>query len=163
MDLTNEPIAQREPTVESFQSMVQSLDVVGRLLNVTDRDARGNILLEQEQIRERGLRSLDLGGQDRFLADVGVEELSRIGQEESYAIQSPERLICVVEQILSLGVDLDKGIRRERRWVKRVVPVWSTLRLDEAPCTGTCRVRRSLAGSCRDGSAPLEVVRASKA
>jgi hypothetical protein len=39
------------------------------------------IQLEQEQVGKGGLRPFDLRGKDRFLADVGIEEEKRVGEE----------------------------------------------------------------------------------
>jgi hypothetical protein len=60
MDLPEQPERQREVATQALQPMVEGRDVVGDLAHVLERDARDLVALEQQEVRVRGLRALDL-------------------------------------------------------------------------------------------------------
>src|ERR1039458_1290046 len=53
--------------------MIEGSDVVGDLPHVIERNARGLGILIKQQVGERGLRSLNVRGQNRLLSDVRIE------------------------------------------------------------------------------------------
>src|ERR1035437_2584145 len=53
--------------------MIEGSDVVGALPHVIERNARGLGILIKQQVGERGLRSLNVRGQNRLLSDVRIE------------------------------------------------------------------------------------------
>ncbi len=54
--------------------MLNRRDVVRNLGHVVEFDRWRLVIFEQQQIGQRGLRPLDLRGQEGFLADVHVEK-----------------------------------------------------------------------------------------
>jgi hypothetical protein len=100
VDLSNQAIRKWEPVAQSSETVVERGDVVGDLGYVVQRHARRFIQLEEEQIRERRLRPLDLGGEHRFLSDVGVEEERLVREQRGDAVQPTDRQDGPFEQRL---------------------------------------------------------------
>jgi len=73
VNLSNQAERQRETFPEPLHAVRQGGDVVRYFPDVIPRDSWDALVLEQEQVGKRGLRPLDLRGEDRFLADVHVE------------------------------------------------------------------------------------------
>ena len=71
--------------------MLERGHVVRNLPNVFQWDAGRLITLVQEKVREGRLRALDLRGDQRFLADVRVDEQRRVRQERRQPIESSKR------------------------------------------------------------------------
>ena len=71
--------------------MLDRRDVVRNLGHVVEFDRRRLVIFEQQEVRQRGLRALDLRGQEGFLADVHVEKQGRRGQDRGYTIEAPDR------------------------------------------------------------------------
>ena len=60
--------------------MVHRIDVVGDLLHIhVDRRTRYFTTFVDQQIRKGRLRTLDLGGEQGFLADVHIEKEMCVG------------------------------------------------------------------------------------
>ena len=74
VDLTDETQAEGEALFESLQPVVQGRDVVGHLHHIVEGDPRGVLVLVGEEVREGGLRPLDLAGEHGLLANITVEE-----------------------------------------------------------------------------------------
>ena len=83
MGLVEEAHRQREPVgvrklrpriAESVEIVADLFDISGRLNRVSRPADRVLLGLEGQEIRERRLRSFDLGGEDGFLANEGVDE-----------------------------------------------------------------------------------------
>ena len=70
-------------------------------------------MLVEQQLGQRALRALDLGREHGLLADVRIEELLWIGQEQRDSVEPTERLVCPVGEILE-RLGLERRIRRER-------------------------------------------------
>ena len=87
VDLTNEAVRERKAFPQSGEPMFQSRDVVRDLDDVVERHARRLVELEEEQVRERRLRALDLRREHGLLADVGVEEERLVRQQRRDAVQ----------------------------------------------------------------------------
>ena len=60
VNLPDETVGEWEAAADPLQAVLQGRDVGGHLDDVIHRDARHLVQLEQEQIRERGLGTLDL-------------------------------------------------------------------------------------------------------
>ena len=50
-------------------------------------------MLEQQQIRERGLGALNLGGENRLLAGERVDELVGVGEQQRDPVEASQRLV----------------------------------------------------------------------
>ena len=74
MNLAYEAIGQRQSFAQAHDAVLERGDVVGYFHYIIQRDARRLVELEQQQVRERRLRALDLRGKHSLLADVRVEE-----------------------------------------------------------------------------------------
>jgi hypothetical protein len=94
--------------------MLESRDVAGHLGDVVERRPWSLFDLEEQQIRERRLGALDLGGEDRFLADVGVEKEGRVGEHVGHTVESTGSDQCQVEGALKRDADFER--RRGREW-----------------------------------------------
>ncbi len=71
--------------------MLDRRDVVRDLGHVVEFDRRRFMIFEQQQVGQRGLRALDLRGQEGFLADIHVEEQRRRGQDRRHAVEATDR------------------------------------------------------------------------
>jgi hypothetical protein len=109
--LAQQPVRERESPTQSLQSVVERGHAVRDLDHVLDRRAGNPLQFEQQEVGEGGLRSFDLGGQDRFLADVGVEEQRRVGQEPRQGVQSPDRHEGPLQRFLE-GSEVERRLRR---------------------------------------------------
>ena len=78
-----------KPPRRRAEAVLQRRDVVRDLHDVVERHAGGLLHLEEQQVGERGLRALDLGGEHRLLADVGVEEKIGVWQQSGDAVEPP--------------------------------------------------------------------------
>src|SRR5690606_909635 len=87
MDLANQAARERESLTQAGQAVVERCDVGRDFDDVVERDAGRFLQLEQEQVRERRLRALDLARDDRLTADVGVEEQVRLRQERGDRVE----------------------------------------------------------------------------
>jgi len=67
--------------------VLQSSDVVGNLRHLAEGNTWRFLELEKEQVREGGLGALDLRGEDRLLADVGIEEERGVGKQSRDAVE----------------------------------------------------------------------------
>jgi hypothetical protein len=74
VDLADQAVREREALTQPGEPMVQGRDVVRDLDHLVERHTRCFVQLEEQEVRERRLRPLDLRGEHRLLADVGVEE-----------------------------------------------------------------------------------------
>ena len=77
-----------KPLAQAREAVLQRGDVVRDLDDVVERHAGRLVDLEQQQIRERGLRAFDLRREHRFSADVGVEEELGIRQQGRDAVEA---------------------------------------------------------------------------
>jgi len=112
--------------------MLDRRNVVRDLGHVVQFDRRRFMIFEQQQVGKRGLRPLDLRGQEGFLADVHVEEQRRRGQDRRHAVEAPDRGN-------SAFVDLHEPPEFERRirwqWGRHIGPhaLASRARFDIGP------------------------------
>ena len=84
--------------------MLDGEDVVDDLLRVIDRtNTRRIFALVNQEILERGDGSFDLRGKDRLLPHVHVDQEVRIWQERRKAIQTTERQVGSVDQVVVFG------------------------------------------------------------
>jgi hypothetical protein len=68
--------------------MLQACHIAGDLDDVVKRNAGCFLQLEQQQIGQRRLGALDLGGEQGLAPQVGVEEQIGIGQQGGDTIQA---------------------------------------------------------------------------
>ena len=122
MDLAQQPVGQREATAQPFQAVLKGRHIVGDLDDVCQRHAGGLIQLEQQQVGERRLGTLDLGGQHRLLPHVRVEEQGRVRQDRRDAIQPSDRERRRLQGSLETRVPGDRGLGREWSGHERTDP-----------------------------------------
>ena len=91
VDLADEPVREREAVGQTAEAVLQRSHVVGDLDHVVEGHAGRLVQLEEQQVREGGLRALDLGGEHCLLAHVGVEEERRVRQQRGDAVQPAAR------------------------------------------------------------------------
>jgi hypothetical protein len=109
MNLPEQPQAQWQlAPLYPPQAVVHRSDVVERFAGVVLRNAWGGVVLEQQQVRQRGLGALDLRREDSLLADICVEELIRVREQQGHPAQSPKRLVGTVEQALQTRCDVER-------------------------------------------------------
>ena len=113
VDLAEQAVREREASLDPVEPVVERLDVVQRLRDLGARHSGCVLVLEEEELRERALRPLDLRGQDRLLADVRVEELIRVRQEQGDPVEPPERLVGAVGELLKRR-DVERRLGRQR-------------------------------------------------
>lgn len=85
------------------------------LARIFDRDARLFVELEEHQVREGGLRSLDHRGEDGLLADETVEKQFRVGQQVRHRVEPTDGQECRVEAGSERRRPFDGGPWRGRR------------------------------------------------
>lgn len=92
VDLADKPRRERE-TIPPHprQAVFERRHVVRDLDHVVNRRARRPLHLEHEQVGERGLRPLDLGGEHGLLPHVGVEEDVGVGQQRGQGVEAAQR------------------------------------------------------------------------
>ena len=90
MDLSDEPVGEREASAQPLQAVVQRGDVVRDFHDILHRRARLFLQLEQQEVRERRLGPFDLRGEHGLLAHVGVEKEVHGGQQQRDAVQPAE-------------------------------------------------------------------------
>ena len=135
MDLPDEPQADGQ-FLEPFDPVLESGHVVQDLAHIPLRHAGSLRALEQQQVREGGLRALDLRGKHGFLSDVGIEQEFRVRQMGCDGIEPPESPAGFFGQGLQFGAILDRRVRRQRGREKAVVWLRPGLSLPAA-CSGT--------------------------
>ena len=91
MDLPEQPVREREAAAQAVEPVGQRRDVVRHLDDVVERHAGRLLELEEQQVRQGRLGPLDLGREDRLLADVAVEEEVGVRQERREAVEPAER------------------------------------------------------------------------
>jgi hypothetical protein len=74
VDLPQKPRGEGEVLPQPRQAVLQPRHITGYLDHVIEGDAGGLFQLEQQQVCERRLGALDLGGQQSFPPHVGVKE-----------------------------------------------------------------------------------------
>jgi hypothetical protein len=119
MYLANQTEGEREATTQPLKSMIEGSDIVGDFLHVIEGNAWDLGVFIEQQIGERGLRSLDLGRQHGLLADVGIEEEIEV-REGGHPIESSNRLIRFSEDSLQRGQIESPSVGRQRCWNERL-------------------------------------------
>jgi hypothetical protein len=114
VDFADEPVREREALTQTPQAVLQCRDVVGDLDHIADRHARRFLQLEEEEVRQRGLCALDLGGKHGFLAHIRVEEEVLVRQETRHAIETAEGEQGAVQPFVQPSFE-----SKRRSWRKR--------------------------------------------
>jgi hypothetical protein len=73
MYFPDETERERKTLLETLESVIHGRDIVRDLLDIIERYAGDVLILEEKQVRERGLRTFDLGGEQSLLAHVQIE------------------------------------------------------------------------------------------
>ena len=89
--LSKEAVAEREAFAQSPQPVFKRRHVVGHLDDVVERNAGRLVHLEEQEIGQRRLGALDLGGQQGLFPDVAVEKKVRIRQQRREAVHAAKR------------------------------------------------------------------------
>src|ERR1035441_1997614 len=100
MDLADQAEGERKTAAHPVETVVQGGHVIRDFLDVTQGHARSMVVLEQQQVGKRRLRSLYLGREHRLFANVGVDKKGKVGEHKSQAIQPPKSLVCLFQQAL---------------------------------------------------------------
>jgi hypothetical protein len=114
--------------------MIERRDVAGHLADIVQWDARRLIGLVEQQIRQGGLCPLDLGGEDRLLPDVQVENVRWVGQQRREAVEPAERQVGMVTQGLELVIGVQRRIGRQPCRYERLERLWPEERSNVPPC-----------------------------
>jgi hypothetical protein len=69
------------------------------LLHIIYRDPRRFVIFMQEKIGQRGLSSLNLRGDDRFFANVEVEQEGRVGEKKREGIETPQGSVGLLKEV----------------------------------------------------------------
>jgi hypothetical protein len=89
--LAEQARAQRQPAAQILQTAFERRDAAADLARILHRHAGLLVDLVQQQVRQRGLRALDLRGQHRLLAHEAAEQQRRVGQQRRHRVQPPQR------------------------------------------------------------------------
>ena len=114
MQLSQEPVRKGETLPRPSQAVLQGRHVVGDLDDVVDRNPRRFFELEEKEIRQRGLRSLDLGGENGFLPNVRVKEEMSVREQRPDTVQAAQREQGPIQAVTDSGIDGERRIRRKR-------------------------------------------------
>jgi hypothetical protein len=114
MDLSDESGREGEATAQAVEPVAQCGNVVGHLDNVVQGHTGRLLQLEEEQVRQGRLGPLDLGGEDRFLADVAVEEEVGIREECREGVEPAERQQGLLLEHRQRAVELERRLGRQR-------------------------------------------------
>ena len=140
MHLADEPERERQ-FLQPLQPVHHRVDVVRNLTDVVDRLAGLGLGLEPEKVREGRLRALDLGREHRLLAHVHVEEQLLARQKHRDAVKPAEGALGD-DQSIDEAEDVERRLRRQRRWHERMDDLAGDGRRDEAAKAGSRVVRR---------------------
>jgi len=88
--------------------VVQGCNVTRDLRDIVERNSGSLAELEQQQVRERRLRPLDLRRKQRLLADVAVEEERRVRQKCGQTVEPPECQEGLLEEQLKLAIETER-------------------------------------------------------
>ena len=111
--LADEPERERQG-LEPLQAMHHGVNVVRDLADVVDRLAGLGLGLEAQEVGQRRLRALNLGGEHRLLADVHVEEQLLARQEHGDAVKPAKGTLGEAQALAA-----DRG-RRSAAWAAGV-------------------------------------------
>jgi hypothetical protein len=115
-DLAQQPVAERELAgLDPLEPVAHRGDVIGRLLDVVERHSVRLLVLEEQQVTQRRLRSLDLRREHRLLADVRIQELARIGEQHRRRVEAAERDVSAARA--------RERVRRRAAW-RSTAPTW---------------------------------------
>ena len=89
MHFAEQAVAEGKAAAQALQAVLQRVHGQRGLPHIAEAGGRGG--LAQQQVGERGLRPLDLGGEHGLTANVVVEEELRVGQQLANGVQPPQR------------------------------------------------------------------------
>lgn len=112
--VAKEAYAQREAGAQLLQPELQRSDTSTHLARIFDRHAGLLVDFVQEEIGQRGLRSLDLRREHRFFANETVEQKRGIGEERRDGVEPAEGEQGVVEAPPQGGRPDQRRFRRKR-------------------------------------------------
>ena len=90
MHLAQQPVGEREALAQPGHAVFEGSHVVGDLHDVVEGHAGRLVELEEQQVGQGRLGTLDLAGEHRLAPDVGVEEQVGVRQEGGDTVQPPE-------------------------------------------------------------------------
>ncbi len=128
--LAQQAVGERKALAQPRHAVLEGGDVVGDFHHVVERHAGGFVELEQEQVGERRLRALDLGGEDGLPAHVGVEKQGGSGSRAVMPSSRPQpRTACSSRRwqgpLRSRGGNGGRGSGTKARMVSPAVVVAS--------------------------------------
>ena len=75
------------------------------------------VVLKEQEIGEGRLRALDLGREQRLLADIHAEKQGGVGRDGAYAVESAERQHRLTDEPGKPG-QIDRRLRRQ--WFRHI-------------------------------------------
>ena len=103
---------------QARQAVVERRDVARDLDDVVEGHAGRLVDLEEQEVGERRLRPLDLGGEHRLLAHVGVEEEVGVRQQGGDAVESAEGEQAPLQERLESARQARARVGRQGRGTK---------------------------------------------
>ena len=147
MNFANESVRERKPFAKSSESVIEGGDIIRDFHDVVERNAGRLLELEEKEIGERRLSSLDLRGKHGLLADVRVEEEVRVGKKRGNAVQPAKGEKRGFERLLESLIELERGDWRERSRHERLYPLAPDPRDFISACGPALHERQSLSPS----------------
>lgn len=125
MHLTDQAAGDRQALLQPAQPVMEGGDVARDLDHVVERHPRRLVDLEQQEIREGGLRAFDLRGENGFLADVRVQEVGPVREQGRDAVEATEGEERRLEARLEVPVEVEGRDRRQGSRGERLDPLAS--------------------------------------
>ena len=119
MDLSDEPARDRQSFLlgpYSTEAVIQGFHIVRHFDDIGVLGRAGSVLvLEAQQFRKGGLRTFDLGREERLLSDIHIEKHFGVGQDPTDSIESSDRFVSLTQQNLQFSEPNRGGWRQGRR------------------------------------------------
>ena len=113
MDFPHHAEGKRVAFAEQLQAVLHGINVAGDFRDIIAEAGGGAINFVAQEIGKRRLGALDLGGEDGFFPDVGIEEKPGIRQKGGNAVKPAYRGGCGIQQSAHLAVHQKRRIRWE--------------------------------------------------
>jgi hypothetical protein len=95
MDIPNKAEGERKAIAHPLETVIQGRHIVRNLLHIIQRDAGRLRVLIEKQVRERRLRALNLGGENSFFTNVGIEKELEVRKSGGHSVQPSHSLVCL--------------------------------------------------------------------
>ena len=115
VDLAQQAIGERKAVPQPRHAVLQRGHIVGDLHHIIKRRARGLFQFEQQQVGQRRLGTLDLAGEHRLAAHIGIQKQIRIRQQGGDAVETTASQQCLFQQALARAAEVERGRGRQGR------------------------------------------------